>query len=87
MQEPQTGEIAEQFAFFGKQRRAAIAEKCSLIAFMAVMRDRRRIPGQPIQFMQCLFHRIRIQVEWGRISESFRRTQRLRALSMPRGAS
>ncbi|MDI9677008.1 hypothetical protein QM334_09175 [Burkholderia cenocepacia] len=69
MQEPQTGEIAEQFAFFRKQRRAAIAEKCSLIAFMAVMRDRRRIPGQPIQFVQCLFHGIRIQVEWSRISQ------------------
>ncbi|WP_257139534.1 hypothetical protein [Burkholderia sp. MSMB1826] len=67
MQEPQTRQIAEQFAFFRKQRRAAIAEKCSLIAFMAVMRNRRLIPGQPIQFVQCLFHRIRIPVEWSRI--------------------
>ncbi|WP_244123521.1 hypothetical protein [Burkholderia gladioli] len=56
MQQPQAGDFTQQVEFFRKQRRAAIAEKGGLVAFMAVMRDGCRIPGQPIPLVQFFFH-------------------------------
>ncbi|WP_345891755.1 hypothetical protein [Burkholderia sp. Tr-860] len=56
MQQPQAGDFTQQAEFLRKQRRTAIAEKGRLVAFMTVMRDGCRIPGQPIQLVQFFFH-------------------------------
>ncbi len=73
------------FIFFYFPGRAACAEKCGLIAFMAVMRDCRRIPGQPIQFVQCLFHRIRMLVEQSRIDGIVSPSVTADRIDLPRG--